>query len=326
MRSFSENLRDYKRNLNLTSTDVAELADLTLTTEQSLEEGDNNFDAIIQLCVKLGMDYSTAYSDTGLEQNDPITIYSTYPSAFRRVISKTLFTALQSRANRRTEDDPDFIWSPFHATLRGRLLAGSATLSAEHLNTLQKESQSIISAESFLELLASLMFSKIPNYNYVVAKSTYNLEFRDIGKSLGVSTSTVAKWGGNCYGKIANKHLDRFIKLAGDVNKELFVSQILKAADFENRPCIIPRTANPDNSHRQTTIWHPVVSDNLDAFPDLPLDEPLIMTEELDASSVTDAVQIKVTDEKAMKLYQSLDAENKKKVNKYIAELFFDQA
>lgn len=312
MKLFKDNLREYETVMNLSSADIAELADLPLHVIESMEKGKSDLHAVRTLCTKLCLDFSSIYADTGLKSISTEAQYDKYPNDLKLAVTKAFFSAIRKALGEEK-------WKtvvPFHCTLKGRFLAGSAVMDLGHLSKLKSALKDELPSDAIIDLLANTMYTKIPNHNLVMAKEAFGLTYQDIAQELGLHRSTVASWGGtNCF-PIPDQYILILCDKLGGFHINKFRTVLLKLEDFEGRTTsILPASTISANEVEELDFVDPPE----DEVAELAVVESSVV-EGVGASEV----KIEMTTDRIRKMYAALPDSAKQRVNQLITELFLD--
>ena len=321
MKLFKDNLIEYEKSMSLASIDIAELADMPLDVITGMENGRTNVKDISTFCIRLGIAYSSVFSDDGFKQVSVLDQYDAYPIAFKRIITKHLWKKVSKILG------GDGI-TVFHYAVAGRFKSGYAGMTRENIQTLEESVKGMISSDDFYTILSEIAYSKLANYNLEVIKDHYQLSYPDIGKAIGVSASTVSNWGGKWCVPIPTVHLDKIVDSVDGISLERFLTVPLKDTDFKGRCCHIAR--HPAKKGRPKLEFPDPPSDDItleEIGPketEVEIKEPESEVEVIEqAPEVIHRPNLSIDNNRAMKLYDLLSQEDKDVVNARIAELFF---
>lgn len=315
MKLFKDNLRDYEKIMGLSSADIAELAELPLSEIENMEEGHFILDTVRIFCSKLSIDYSSIYADSGFKSISIEKQYDEYPQELKMMVTKE-FSKWLKKTLIKKEVDLSII--PFYHTLWARFVNGTAAMDLGHLNDLKKSLEEVLTADEVIDSFANIMFSKIPNYNYMVAKTHYDLSYEDIANLVGLHKSTPANWGGKYCHIIPDQYIPTLAESLGGINEYKFRTVPLKEKDFMHHVCNIVSVKKKGGRRKSTDIE--LLDPPQDEVP-ASLVVPPVKKVDISAPS---AVTIDMTTDRMMKMYSALNDSDKAKVNQLITELFID--
>lgn len=190
MKIFNDNLAAYQRKTGYTDKELLEKTKLSnedLSRLKSAKNCSEVQDILIKFCVRLEIDYSTLVSDSGFEICSIAKQYERCPDKFKSLITSAFFYSLDYKYGKSRVLDSMLLTSNQFT----RRCSGKSLLTVELFNKLS-------SYFKYWELeyhLGIIMFLRIPNYNYLCAKSKLKFTLADIGDSLNLSTQTFAgRW------------------------------------------------------------------------------------------------------------------------------------
>ena len=303
MRLFKDNLLDYEKQMDFTATDVAEITELPRSTIENMEKGNLTVKDTVQLCTKLGIEYSSIYSNEGFKQIPVLDQYDKYPINLRRMVTRSVYHKIMNLLKKEKGIEKLTIFSP---QLRGRFKTGCVAFNRTNLEDLQKFSECVLTKEEFLDLLASDMYKKIPNYNYNLMRCVFGLSHSDLGKALNITPSGSSNWGGKSCVSIPDIHIQKIVSFLPGMNKNKFVTCPMTEKELKKYTCTVEHLSGSD------------------VFPDPPSDE-VECTNIAEDVTTNESVQLtdKLTSDQALKLYSVLNSDQKREVNELIYRLFF---
>lgn len=326
MKSFQINLIEYKRNLQLSHVDLAELCEMPEGRIEELTNGKLNYSDIYKLCGKLSIDFTSIFSDDGLAEASLFDQFDAFPQAYRAIVTKVLIRRIQTELNNRKIYKPTAKeLLPFDSALAKRIYHGKAAFSASQLLEFRAKVAEYLPEAIFDEVLAQVMFSRIVNYNYCVAKDHFHLSYSQIATMISRQMSTAANWGGKTCVLIPDTTVTELCKAFGGIDEKLFRTQLLKDSSFKGTSCHIPQ-ASPKQKVKKSKR----VSDLAKTFPDEIKSVSAELHKEGDQNirvcepNSNPPSLITFDNDKVMKMYKNLDVASKAKVNELITFLFFE--
>jgi len=303
MRLFKDNVFNYRCKKGWSQDDLAAALDVPISFVTNLESNPSpRLSQLVLFCARLDIDYSTVYACFGLKEKTVLDQYDSQPNDFKRDITARFYDELAAHVK-----IPDTL---FHYTVVGRFKSGSASLTKNNMDRLQESVASEFSVNQFYELLASVMYSMIPNYNLFLIRKHFHLEYQRIGDFLGMSIASVSKWNRSGQYPIPHKHLAKLVTLFKGISYEVFTTRVLTDSDLKK--CSIVEFKQPNESAHLDSF--PELSD--ESIPEAAPDTHVKPTKANDDYP-------KLTNEQALKLYTVLDEEACAEVNELIAIKFF---
>lgn len=343
MVSFVQNIHDFQKQLSLSDADLLETSNLSSVQFNRLLKETCSDNVIYEFCLNFEIDYRTIYSDSGFTCMPLSNQFESYPYELKNVVTKRICkklidkygseSVLKARLNKALPDKK---------LLVGRYISGKSGFDSEHIPIIKKAVSDIINDYDFDLLLATLMYSKIRNYNYNLVKSYYNVMYADIGQALGMTMSGVSNWGGHTYACIPDDKVSALGDVFGGFTYQEFKSVLITRKMLEGRVCKIASSnaANECCSSEANSVPKSVVNSEVDdlAQTDLmsyvtsedslqtSLKEEASQTEPIHATPMIDNILFGCTTidaEKVNKMYNKLSNTDKAKVAQFISDLFF---
>lgn len=337
MELFKNNIVKYEQDMGLSTADLAELAEMTISEVEAMEKGEANISLISKLCAKLEFDFQSVYSDGGIKQLSALDQYNRCPIELKKAVTRR-FSEKISRVIKNSEE---IVTIPFAATLQGKFKIGHVSFNSDHLKDLQKAMEPILRKKDFYIMLALVTNSKIPNYNYMQFKSVFNLSYVDISQALGTSMPNAGSWGGIQCSAIPEDKLNIVLSWIGGMPKSRFLT--IPVTEDEMKGYTLCFKPGPLREAVKREKPKAILKEDTFDFPDPPSNDDIANPEvgttactivekekpvyvhmtkvETDVPEHTAAPTL--TNDQALKLYSVLSDEYKAQVNKLIADLFF---
>lgn len=319
MKTFKDNLADFEKAMGFSRLDVLELSELNDVELDNLESGNVDEASLVRFCLNAGIDYRTLFADTGFKSASLEDQFASYPIVHQKAVTKLFLQKLKKRCKLDDNTLRLAISSSDsqHMLRLTRLLSGSSTLDTYAISTVKKGVSNLVSEDEFNLMLAQALFTRIPNYNYNIARNYFKLTYKQIANGLeGTTVSGVSNWGGSFYSHITQKYVRKLAAGFGGLDIRTFSTQLMSPNMLKGKKC--------EFSLSQQLIDPPEIKcepkDQIETDPVITVDPEV----ECEPVAEPDTLSIEITDETALKMYSKLNANDRLKVNKLISDLFIN--
>ena len=185
MKQFNENLAAYQRRTGFTDKELLDKAKLTQVELDLLKSAQSCADVqsiLVQLALNLKLDYSSLCSESGFKIASVLDQYLRCPRSFQSYITSAFFNAIDKKYGRDRIVDANIV-SDNQFTRRAN---GGSVLTGEIFNKMCKQFPYL----ELSDLLGSIMFKRIPNYNYRLSKTVHKFKVCDVAAAIGITNPT----------------------------------------------------------------------------------------------------------------------------------------